>query len=309
MARPNRTKRDFLRVNDLDRSELLELIERAAEWKLLGKSGPRPLERTTIGLIFEKASTRTRVSFEVAAYQLGGNAMVLSPRDTQLGRGEPIRDTARVLARYLDALVVRTFEHAKVEEMARYADVPVVNALTDSSHPCQLLADLLTITERFGADALSKGGLAVAWIGDGNNMANSWLEACQLLGFELRIACPAGYDPDPRLLAQAGSKAKVLRSPAEAAQGAHVVNTDVWASMGQEREADERALVFPAYQLNQQVVDLAAPDVTVLHCLPAHRGQEITDEVIDGPHSAVWEQAENRMHTQKALLLWLLGVA
>ncbi len=306
MARPNRTKRDFLRVNDLDRSELLELIERAAEWKLLGKSGPRPLERTTIGLIFEKASTRTRVSFEVAAYQLGGNAMVLSPRDTQLGRGEPIRDTARVLARYLDALVVRTFEHAKVEEMARYADVPVVNALTDSSHPCQLLADLLTITERFGADALSKGGLAVAWIGDGNNMANSWLEACQLLGFELRIACPAGYDPDPRLLAQAGSKAKVLRSPAEAAQGAHVVNTDVWASMGQEAEAEERRKRFDGFIVDEALMKRARSNAIALHCLPAHRGEEITDGVIEGPQSAVFDQAENRLHAQKALLELLL---
>src|SRR5512138_3432944 len=240
MARSTRTKRDFLRLTDLERSELLELIERAAEWKLLGKGGPLPLERKTIGLIFEKASTRTRVSFEVAAYQLGGDAMMLSPRDTQLGRGEPIRDTARVLARYLDCLVVRTFEHAKIEEMAHFADVPVVNALTDASHPCQLLADLLTVTERFGADALAKGGLTVAWIGDGNNMANSWLEACLLLGFELRLACPAGYDPDPALLARAGAKAKVVRSPAEAAEGAHVLNTDVWASMGQEAEVEER---------------------------------------------------------------------
>src|SRR5512134_77339 len=217
MARTARTKRDFLRVTDLDRSELLELIERAAEWKLLGKGGPLPLQRKTIGLVFEKASTRTRVSFEVASYQLGGNAMMLSPRDTQLGRGEPIKDTARVLSRYLDALVVRTFEHDKVEEMARYADVPVVNALTDASHPCQILADLLTITERFGADALSKGGLGVAWIGDGNNMANSWLEACALLGFELRLACPPGYDPDPKLLARA-PRSGVVRAPAEAAE-------------------------------------------------------------------------------------------
>src|SRR5512133_969464 len=216
MARSARTKRDFLRVNDLERSELLELIERAAEWKLLGRGGPLPLQRKTIGLVFEKASTRTRVSFEVAAHQLGGNAMVLSPRDTQLGRGEPIRDTARVLARYLDALVVRTFAHEKLEETARYADVPVVNALTDSSHPCQLLADLLTVTERFGADALARGGLSVAWVGDGNNMANSWIEACALLGFELRLACPAGYDPDPQLLARA-PRARVLRTPAAAA--------------------------------------------------------------------------------------------
>jgi ornithine carbamoyltransferase len=307
MARTARTKRDFLRVNDLDRSELLELIERAAEWKLLGKGGPLPLQRKTIGLVFEKASTRTRVSFEVAACQLGGNAMMLSPRDTQLGRGEPIRDTARVLARYLDALVVRTFEHEKVEEMARYADVPVVNALTDSSHPCQILADLLTITERFGADALSKGGLAVAWIGDGNNMANSWVEACILLGFELRLACPAGYDPDPALLARAGAKAKVLRSPAEAAQGAHVVNTDVWASMGQEAEAEERRRRFAGFIVDEPLMRKARPNAIVLHCLPAHRGEEITDAVLEGPQSAVFDQAENRLHAQKALLELLLA--
>src|SRR5215208_2878325 len=260
-----RTKRDFRRVTDLDRSELLELIERAAEWKLLGKGGPRPLERMTIGLVFEKASTRTRVSFEVAAYQLGGNAMLLAPRDTQLGRGEPIRDTARVLARYLDALVIRTFEHQKVEEMARFADVPVVNALTDSSHPCQVLADLLTITERFGADALAKGGLQVAWIGDGNNMANSWLEACVLLGFDLRLACPAGYDPDPQLLARTGGRARVVRTPRGAAQGAHVVNTDVWASMGQEAEVEERKRVFAGFIVDDALLAAARPNAIVLH--------------------------------------------
>src|SRR5512141_778900 len=267
MARTNRTERDFLRLTDLDRSELLELIERAAEWKLLGKGGPRPLERMTIGLLMEKASTRTRVSFEVAAYQLGGNALTMSPQDTQLGRGAPIKDTARVLARYLDALVVRTFEHARLEELARYADVPVVNALTDSSHPCQVLADLLTVTERFGADALARGGLSIAWIGDGNNMANSWLEACALLGFDLRLACPAGYDPDPALLARAGARAKVVRSPAEAVQGAHVVNTDVWASMGQEAEAEERRERFEGFLVDDALLARARPEAIVLHCL------------------------------------------
>jgi ornithine carbamoyltransferase len=307
MGRTTRTKRDFLRVTDLDRSELLELIERAAEWKLLGKSGPRPLERQTVGLVFEKASTRTRVSFEVAAYQLGGNAMMLSPKDTQLGRGEPIRDTARVLARYLDCLVVRTFEHSKLEEMARFGDVPVVNALTDSSHPCQILADLLTVTERFGADALSKGGLSVAWVGDGNNMANSWLEACVLLGFDLRIACPEGYDPDPALLARAGAKARVVRSPAQAAEGAHVVNTDVWASMGQEAEAEERRRRFEGFIVDDALMRKARPNAIVLHCLPAHRGEEITESVIEGPQSAVFDEAENRLHAQKALLELLLA--
>ncbi len=307
MARSARTKRDYLRVNDLERSELLELIERAAEWKLLGKGGPLPLQRKTIGLVFEKASTRTRVSFEVAAYQLGGNAMLLSPRDTQLGRGEPIKDTARVLARYVDALVVRTFEHEKIEEMARYADVPVVNALTDASHPCQVLADLLTITERFGADALSKPGLVVAWIGDGNNMANSWLEACVLLGFELRLACPAGYDPDPALLARAGAKAKIFRSPAEAAEGAHVVNTDVWASMGQEAEAAERQRRFAGYIVDRALMAQADRNAVVLHCLPAHRGEEIAEDVLEGPQSVVFDEAENRLHAQKALLELLLA--
>ncbi|BDG05940.1 ornithine carbamoyltransferase [Anaeromyxobacter oryzae] len=302
-----RQKRDFLRLTDLDRSELLDLLERAAEWKLLGKNGPRPLERQTVGLVFEKASTRTRVSFEVAAYQLGGNALMLSPRDTQLGRGEPIRDTARVLARYVDCLVVRTFEHTKLEEMARFADVPVVNALTDSSHPCQLLADLLTITERFGADALVKPGLVVAWIGDGNNMANSWLEACVLLGFELRLACPANYDPDPALLARAGSRARVVRTPAEAATGAHVVNTDVWASMGQEAEAEERKRRFAGFIVDEALMAKARPNAIALHCLPAHRGEEITEGVLEGPQSAIFDEAENRLHAQKALLELLLA--
>jgi ornithine carbamoyltransferase len=308
MARIPRTKRDFLRLSDLGRAELLELLERAAEWKLLGKSGPKPLAGATIGLVFEKASTRTRVSFEVAAYQLGGNAMMLSPRDTQLGRGEPIRDTARVLARYVDALVVRTFEHAKLEEMARYADVPVVNALTDASHPCQLLADLLTITERFGADALAKGSLSVAWIGDGNNMANSWLEACALLGFDLRIACPEGYDPDPSLVERTAGRARIVRSPREAVKGAHVVNTDVWASMGQEAEVEERKRRFAGFLVDAPLLADARPNAIVLHCLPAHRGEEITEGVLEGPQSAVFDEAENRLHAQKALLELLLAV-
>jgi ornithine carbamoyltransferase len=191
--------------------------------------------------------------------------------------------------------------------MAHFADVPVVNALTDSSHPCQLLADLLTVTERFGADALSKGGLQVAWIGDGNNMANSWLEACILLGFELRIACPAGYDPDPALLARAGAKAKVVRSPAEAAQGAHVVNTDVWASMGQETEAEERRRRFAGFIVDEPLMAKARPNAIVLHCLPAHRGEEIAEAVLEGPRSAVFDEAENRLHAQKALLELLLA--
>jgi ornithine carbamoyltransferase len=307
MARPIRRKRDFLRVTDLTREELLALVERAAEWKLLGRSGPRPLEGMTLGLVFEKASTRTRVSFAVACHQLGASEMMLSPQDTQLGRGEPIRDTARVLSRYLDALVVRTFEHSKVEEMARYADVPVVNALTDASHPCQLLADLQTVAERFGQDALRRGEITAAWVGDGNNMANSWLEACVVLGFRLRLACPEGYDPDPELLRRAGSRAVLLRSPREAVAGAQVLNTDVWASMGQEAEAEERRRRFAGFCLDAALVAAADPAAIVLHCLPAHRGEEIAEDVIEGPRSAVFDEAENRLHAQKALLELLLA--
>jgi ornithine carbamoyltransferase len=260
-----------------------------------------------VGLIFEKASTRTRVSFEVAAQQLGAHALMLSAKDTQLGRGEPVKDTARVLARYLDAMVVRTYAHAKLEEMAAYADVPVVNALTDASHPCQVLADLLTVSERFGSDALSRGDLEVAWIGDGNNMANSWLESCALLGFTLRLACPEGYDPDPLLLSRAAGKAKLVRSPREAARGAHVVNTDVWASMGQEAETEERERRFQGFIVDRALMEAADPGAIVLHCLPAHRGEEIADDVLEGPRSAVFDEAENRLHAQKALLELLLG--
>jgi ornithine carbamoyltransferase len=303
---PAQIARDFLRLTDLSREELLELLERAAEWKLRGKGGPRPLEHATIGLLFEKASTRTRVSFEVAAYQLGGDAMFLSPRDMQLGRGEPIQDTARVLSRYLDALVVRTFEHAKLEALAHWATVPVVNALTDASHPCQLLADLLTVRERFGPDAVSRGEIDVAWVGDGNNMANSWIEASILLGFRLRIACPVGYDPDAALIARANGKVHVVRSPREAVEGATVVNTDVWASMGQEDEAAQRLRHFEGYIVDRELMSHARRDAIVLHCLPAHRGEEIAEDVLEGPQSAVFDEAENRLHAQKALLALLL---
>jgi ornithine carbamoyltransferase len=307
MNGPTRAKRDFLRLTDLTRAELLELLERAAEWKLLGRSGPHPLARKAVGLVFEKASTRTRVSFAVACSQLGASEMMLSPRDMQLGRGEPIRDTARVLSRYLDALVVRTSEHAKLEEMARWADVPVVNALTDASHPCQVLADLLTVAERLGQDRLARGDVSVAWIGDGNNMANSWLEAAILLGFELRIACPPGYGPDPELVRRAGGKARMVPAAADAMRGAHVVNTDVWASMGQEAEIEERRRVFREFIVDRKGMALADPKAIVLHCLPAHRGEEIEDEVLEGPQSAVFDEAENRLHAQKALLEFLLA--
>jgi ornithine carbamoyltransferase len=307
MNGPTRAKRDFLRLTDLTRAELLELLERAAEWKLLGRSGPHPLARKAVGLVFEKASTRTRVSFAVACSQLGASEMMLSPRDMQLGRGEPIRDTARVLSRYLDALVVRTSEHAKLEEMARWADVPVVNALTDASHPCQVLADLLTVAERLGQDRLARGDVSVAWIGDGNNMANSWLEAAILLGFELRIACPPGYGPDAELVRRAGGKARMVPAAVDAMRGAHVVNTDVWASMGQETEIEERRRVFREFIVDRKGMALADPKAIVLHCLPAHRGEEIEDEVLEGPQSAVFDEAENRLHAQKALLEFLLA--
>jgi len=302
-----RDKRDFLRITDLSRSELLALLERAAEWKLLGRKGPRPLAGMTLGLVFEKASTRTRVSFAVASMQLGAGELMLSPRDTQLGRGEPIKDTARVLSRYLDALVVRTYEHAKLEEMARYADVPVVNALTDSSHPCQVLADLLTVAERFGQHRLAQGDLGIAWIGDGNNMANSWIEAAIVLGFRLRIACPTGHDPDPELLRRAGDRVGLFRSPPEAVRGAQVVNTDVWASMGQEAEAEQRKRDFRGFTVDRELMAQAAADAIVLHCLPAHRGEEISEDVLEGPQSAVFDEAENRLHAQKALLELLLA--
>jgi ornithine carbamoyltransferase len=298
--------RHFLAIPDFSRSELLAVFDLAARMKS-GDYHEKPLAGKTLGMIFAKSSTRTRVSFEVGAFQLGGHALFLSSRDIQLGRGEPIKDTARVLSRYVDGIMIRTFDHSDVEELARYGTIPVINGLTDLLHPCQVMADLLTVREALGGWE----NRVIAWVGDGNNMANSWINAAGSLGFELRLACPDGYQPNAEILRRNQSKSKitVTRDPREAVRGAHVVNTDVWASMGQEEEADERALVFPAYRLDEAAVDRAAEDVIVLHCLPAHRGQEITDGVIDGPRSAVWDQAENRLHTQKALLLWLFGLA
>jgi ornithine carbamoyltransferase len=256
-------------------------------------------------MIFAKSSTRTRVSFEVGAFQLGGHALFLSSRDIQLGRGEPIRDTARVLSRYVDGIMIRTFDQAEVEELARYASVPVINGLTDLQHPCQVLADLMTIREALGGWE----GKVVAWVGDGNNVAHSWLDAAGVLGFELRLACPAGYRPHPVIVARNRALTQVLITddPAEAVRGAHVVNTDVWASMGQEAEQAERERAFAGYIVDGALMRLAASRAIFLHCLPAHRGEEVSDEVIEGPQSRVWDEAENRLHAQKALMAMLLS--
>jgi ornithine carbamoyltransferase len=297
-------KRDFLAVPDLSRPELLALFDLAARMKR-GTFRERPLEGRTLAMIFAKSSTRTRVSFEVGMFQLGGHALFLSSRDIQLGRGEPIRDTARVLSRYVDGIMIRTFDQGEVEELARYASVPVINGLTDLQHPCQILADLLTVREALG----TWEGRIVAWVGDGNNMAHSWLDAAGVLGFELRLACPKGYQPHPDIVARNRSKTKVLltEAPAEAVRGAHVVNTDVWASMGQEAEQAERARAFAGYIVDPALMRRADPGAIFLHCLPAHRGEEVHDDVIEGPQSRVWDEAENRLHVQKALMATLLA--
>ena len=297
-------KRDFLAIPDLSRDELVALFDLAQAMKRADYR-EKPLAGKTLGMIFAKSSTRTRVSFEVGAYQLGGHALFLSSRDIQLGRGEPIRDTARVLSRYLDGIMIRTFDHADVEELARYATIPVINGLTDLLHPCQILADLLTIRESLGGWE----GKAIAWVGDGNNMANSWINAAGTLGFELRLACPEGYDPDPAILERNRAKAPIVltRDPKAAVTGADVVNTDVWASMGQEAEQAERERAFQGYMVDDALMDRASRDAIFLHCLPAHRGEEVTDSVIEGRRSRVFDQAENRLHAQKALMATLMG--
>ncbi len=298
-------KRDFLALTDLSRGELTALLERARHLKG-GEQEERRLQGKTLAMVFRKSSTRTRVSFEVGMLQLGGHAVFLSDRDSQMGRGETIADTARVLSGYVDGIMIRTFGHDEVEAFARHATIPVINGLTDHLHPCQLLGDLLTLVEAFGLDL---EGLPVAWVGDGNNMANSWINAARVAGLELRLACPQGYDPDEGLLAAArdeGSAVRLVRDPAEAAAGAHVVTTDVWTSMGQEDEADARARAFAGYRVDAALMERADPAAIFLHCLPAHRGEEVTADVIDGPRSRVFEEAANRLHAQKALLLTLL---
>ncbi len=298
------SERDFLTFEDLADAQVDELLVLARKMKA-GSYRDKPLSGKTLGLIFAKSSTRTRVSFEVGAYQLGGHALFLSARDIQLGRGEPIRDMARVLSRMVDGIMIRTFAHADVVELAKWASVPVINGLTDTHHPCQILADLLTMIEHVGGYK----GKRVAWIGDGNNMANSWLDAAALLGFELRLACPEGYEPNHDVFERASKKTKVLitEEPDEAVAGADVVNTDVWASMGQEAEAEKRKQAFKGYCVDAELMKLAKPDAIFLHCLPAHRGEEVTEEVVEGKQARVFDQAENRLHAQKALLVHLMG--
>ena len=304
-------KRDFITLLDLEPRELTTLLDRSVEMKRSGTAlNERPLMGKSVGILFEKASTRTRVSFEVGIYQLGGQSIFLSPRDVHLSRGEPLSDTAKVLSRYLSALVVRTYSQETVETLAREGSIPVINALTDLTHPCQTLADLVTIKEN--SDTLE--GTRVVYLGDGNNVANSLIIGCSMTGIHLKLACPQGYDPDPHFLAEgirrsgiSGGSVQLVRDPEEACRGAHFLYTDVWTSMGQEEESRKRRKDLAAYQLNTDRLNDADPDARILHCLPAHRGEEITEGLIDHPQSAIFDQAENRLHTQKALLEWLIG--
>jgi len=305
--------KDLLSLHDLTTEEINEILMLAKELKAKQKSGiEHPiLKGKTLGMIFQKASTRTRVSFEVGMYQLGGSALFLSGRDLQIGRGEPIRDTARVLSRYLDGVMIRTFAQADVEEFAHYADIPVINALTDLLHPCQILADLLTIQERKGCDLK---GLKLAYIGDGNNMAHSYMYGCAKMGMHFAAATPKGYAPDAAVTANAVSDAKasggsitLVHDPYEAAKDADILCTDVWASMGQEKEREQRVKAFQGYQINEELLQAADRRAIVLHCLPAHRGEEITDEVVERFSSVIFDEAENRLHAQKAVLALTMG--
>ncbi|MGB9802248.1 ornithine carbamoyltransferase [Desulfofundulus sp.] len=304
--------RDLLSLHDFTPEEIVTILDLADELKSKQKKGiPHPyLAGKTLGMIFQKSSTRTRVSFEVAMYQLGGYALYLNAGDLQLGRGETIADTARVLSRYLDGIMIRTYAQSDVEELARYADIPVINGLTDLLHPCQVLADLQTIRERKGRLA----GLKLAYVGDGNNVCHSLLIGCAKTGMHISVASPPGYQPREEIVETArsdalstGSRIEILTDPVAAVAGADVVVTDVWASMGQEQEAEQRQRVFVPYQVNEELVRHAKPDFIFLHCLPAHRGEEVTPEIIDGPHSAVWDEAENRLHAHKAVLALLLA--
>jgi len=299
------TVRHFLSLMDCSQAELIGLIKRGVELKALHQQGViyEPLKNRVLAMIFEKASTRTRVSFEAGMIQLGGQAIFLSPRDTQLGRGEPIEDSARVLSSMCDAVMIRTFAHQDLETFAQYSRVPVINGLSDDLHPCQLLADMQTYLEHRG----SIQGKTVAWVGDGNNMCNTFIQAAIQFDFNLRIACPKGYEPDQAFLEQAGERVILTHDPLEAVAGAHLVNTDVWASMGQEDEAEARLKRFAPYQVTSAMLDHADESVLFMHCLPAHRGEEVNNDVMEDSRSVVWDQAENRLHAQKALVEFLLA--
>jgi ornithine carbamoyltransferase len=300
--------RHFLALNQYTKAELDSLLALSKELKDKQKRGIEHhlLKGKSVALIFEKSSTRTRVSFEVGTFQLGAQPLFISSATSQMGRGEPIKDTARVMARYCDGVMIRTYGQEIVEEFARYSSVPVINGLTDLFHPCQIMADLFTVNEHKGGYQ----GLKFAWIGDGNNMANTWIEAAAICGFDLTLACPKGYEPDAAVLAwaqeRASSRITVTNDPQEAVTEADVLNTDVWASMGQEAEQKQREKAFAGYCLDETLVQLAKPDCLVLHCLPAHRGEEISDGVIEGPNSVVWDEAENRLHVQKAIMATLM---
>lgn len=306
-------KRDFLSLYDLSADEFRGVLARAIELKAIRARGEScsSLQGKVLGMIFEKASTRTRVSFEVGMFELGGHAVYISNQGSQIGRGEPIEDTARVLSGYCSAILIRTFGQERIAELARWAKVPVLNGLTDLYHPCQIVADLQTVTELRGGIE----GVRYAWIGDGNNMAHSWINAAAILGLDLVLACPKGYQPEPSITSEAQRRIQALGTgsirlvsdPREAARDSHVISTDVWASMGQEKEASQRQKAFVGYCVDQSLLEVASADANILHCLPAHRGEEISAEVLEGPHSAVWQQAENRLHAQKAILEAILG--
>lgn len=304
--------RHLISLFDLSSEELRFLLRRAIALKHRacpstgsGQAFYEPLKNKSLGMVFEKSSTRTRISFEVAMTQFGGSAIFLSPRDTHLGRGEPIEDSARVMSRMVDCVMLRTMRHDTVEIFARHSRVPVINGLTDFLHPCQVLADMQTYFEQRG----DIQGKTVAWIGDGNNMCNSYMEAAVLLDFKLRIACPKGYEPDAAIAAKSAGHVEILRDPQAAAVGTDLIVTDVWASMGQEEEQEKRRTAFADFQVNAALMALAAKDAVFMHCLPAHRGEEVSAAVIDGPQSIVWDEAENRLHAQKALLEFLLAPA